>query len=424
MKAFALLRAHDKAYPVELTSRLFASQDNHCDVGNDLNKRSKLNQSARIAFESVLDFFSHIALLGARKPLGLKIFFDTEIKPEFDIKGTSAGLIFALLSAGKVYEYFSKKNINVIVAATGVVKAPEAQNRLGKVDDLEDKLHAALRIPTLLQNEGLDGIKKVKVFYPSATVQGEKVDAPNAAGFEFIAVETVEQAIADLLGVVLDRPGRRPWLTYIVASLLLFLLPSHQPVIMKPKSASEPPGAAGYINKYRRGTTPPLYTERVKLKGIDSTDNISPLVLASDDTVDIWLDGQLLATEVADSLVTAVSQGTHFVNFEHPEYGSAEFKITITDSRRQKYICNYKRSIMITSSLESGQPFSAQIFVDGVSIKRDSNYRPILLKPGVHKITVNSHDHITLEGIKRYEVLPALNKNEDTLSFTLRPTGK
>ncbi len=195
-----------------------------------------------------------------------------------------------------------------------------------------------------------------------------------------------------------------------------------------PRNVTLKPGLHSFLIS-KQGFSPWQQSVRIHA-GKDTLINVmlKPLIkltLGSDLRTDILLNEKVVGENTLGPVEVPVQEGTYEISFAHSGFDTASFKIPVSDESPLEYICKYKRTIMINSNTESGDYQTALIKVNGKNyIPKTYTNNNIILEPGLYEISVYRSGFNTVEMIKDYKVEPKLIINEDTLSFTLKPTNE
>lgn len=392
----------------------------------------------------------------------------------------SAGLLLFIAIAAKIFERAMGRELPFSFAATGDLSKND--HSVQKVSLLVPKLKAAAKglsagDKVFFPSANLSDTTELRAKLQAKEIELIAITTLEEGLEQLLGIDFPANGLEDLrlkndeVEELSDVPGRKYqyetslWgrfrLKYIyVAALAFFIIFLFGKDFLKKDGVMEntailnittqPAGAILTINDKEIGPTsrnvtlePGIYNFLISKQGFspwqqsvrihagkDTAINVmlKPLIkltLGSDLRADILLDEKVVRKNTLGPVEISVPEGTYEISFARSLFDTVSFTIPVSDESPSEYICKHKRTIIINSNTESGSYQAALIKVNG------KNYTPktytnnsIILEPGLYEITVYRSGFNTVEVITNYKVEPKLIINEDTLSFTLKPTNE
>lgn len=167
----------------------------------------------------------------------------------------------------------------------------------------------------------------------------------------------------------------------------------------KTEGASTPP---------ERPTTPPV-------KAVAN----ATLQLSSVPGAAIHVDNEMKSANAQTPVDVMVTAGNHMVKFEHPEYGAAEFPVSVAANAKKTLTCYFETEFTIVAKTESGDMRPAAVLING-EITEYRTPTTISLGPGAHTISVRRSGYINIDGEKQVNPKAGTTPVKASLVFTLK----
>ncbi len=211
---------------------------------------------------------------------------------------------------------------------------------------------------------------------------------------------------------------------------------------------SDPSGAAVYLNDSLVDLTPSTidslsigrYAVKLKRKGykewndagykIDTGRNVLTITLEPEKVekpkayltlkavpaASIYIDGNKVISNSEEAVRNSVLTGEHRIKFVHPEYGTKEITVNVSEKQDKNLTCYFQQQVNIQSLSNTGDPIWGMIYLNGKNTDKTTP-GDLNLGPGNYKISVKKTGYRTIEDYKELTISPTLEQKTHTLVF-------